>query len=371
MQEHLRSEHLLLLIGGNPLPNAIAGKLLLKPKGTLTLVHSQDTIAIARRLYTWFSAQGISTIQYKEVKESEATSIVAAIRQQLQDVGASSVGLHYTGGTKAMAVHSYRAVEQWANKTKVTPVFSYLTPRELEIVFDPPLPTSGPHGHTEYVGREITVHLQDLLQLHGWKLRHEPTRQSVFPESAKALASACAADDAFTHWKEWLASELHSKCRRSNKDDWRSKTALRDIRLLFPTSAMFVEVVAALQRELQQTAESMALNALPADIAPESFCKWLNGIWLEHHVLDGLTTLAPTLHLHEWAQNIETDDVQFDMDIIALRGYQLFAFSCSTDNTKGLLKSKLFEAYIRARQLGGDEARVALVCCSDVPEKLE
>ncbi|MFM6154425.1 MAG: DUF1887 domain-containing protein, partial [Sphaerospermopsis kisseleviana] len=29
---------------------------------------------------------------------------------------------------------------------------------------------------------------------------------------------------------------------------------------------------------------------------------------------------------------------------------------------------KLFEAHLRARQLGGDEARVALVCFSDRPE---
>lgn len=59
------------------------------------------------------------------------------------------------------------------------------------------------------------------------------------------------------------------------------------------------------------------------------------------------------------------------MDVIAIRGYQLFAFSCSTDTQKGRLKLKLFEAYIRAQQLGGDEARAALVSCSDDPDRLE
>ena len=60
-----------------------------------------------------------------------------------------------------------------------------------------------------------------------------------------------------------------------------------------------------------------------------------------------------------------------DVDVVALRGYQLFAFSCSTGSKKGLLKTKLFEAYIRARQLGGDEGRIALVCCSNDPDGLE
>jgi len=36
-----------------------------------------------------------------------------------------------------------------------------------------------------------------------------------------------------------------------------------------------------------------------------------------------------------------------------------------------LLKQKRLEAYVRARRLGGDEARVALVCCSDDLDGLE
>jgi hypothetical protein len=45
-----------------------------------------------------------------------------------------------------------------------------------------------------------------------------------------------------------------------------------------------------------------------------------------------------------------------------MKGYQLFGLSCSTTQDKGQPKSKLFEAYVRIHQLGGDEARVAVVC---------
>ena len=44
-----------------------------------------------------------------------------------------------------------------------------------------------------------------------------------------------------------------------------------------------------------------------------------------------------------------------------MRGYQLFGISCTTSASHKELKQKLFEAYIRAKQLGGDESRVALV----------
>lgn len=62
---------------------------------------------------------------------------------------------------------------------------------------------------------------------------------------------------------------------------------------------------------------------------------------------------------------------QFEFDIAAMRGHQLFAISCTTDSSKPLRKAKLIEAFVRARQLGGDEARVALVCAYGDPAALE
>jgi hypothetical protein len=119
------------------------------------------------------------------------------------------------------------------------------------------------------------------------------------------------------------------------------------------------------------SASSIDLNTSDTGKDMQRVCEWLDGKWLEYHVLQVLNDLAADLALQDCAQNIETRDVQFDVDVVALRGYQLFALSCSTDETKGLLKSKLFEAYIRARQLGGDEARIGLICCSERPEELE
>jgi hypothetical protein len=48
--------------------------------------------------------------------------------------------------------------------------------------------------------------------------------------------------------------------------------------------------------------------------------------------------------------------------VVAMRGYQLFAISCANNKDKSAVKLKLTEAYVRSRQMGGDEARVAVVC---------
>jgi len=68
------------------------------------------------------------------------------------------------------------------------------------------------------------------------------------------------------------------------------------------------------------------------------------------------------LDLKDCCSGMRIDEVDFEVDVVARRGYQLFAFACTTTKTKKETKLKLFEVYVRARQLGGDEARIALVC---------
>ena len=372
--EEKKTEHLVLLVGGNPLPNAVVGKLLAKPGGTVTLIHSAGptgTADVAQRLRAWFNEHKVAqSVELKEVEESNPTSIFRGVQECLKAVSAQRVGLNYTGGTKAMSVHAYRALEQWAKEKSVTPVFSYLDARTLQMMLDPINASSG--EQRVYIGRTLELKLTDLLALHGWTLQHEPTRTALLPITAHALTKACATDDGFRDWKRWIEDELHAKCRRSDREDWKSKTQLQSVRLTSPESESLREVVQSMRSELElPQGGDIGLSHPTFRNEPKDFCGWLHGKWLEHHVLDVLNGLATSLYLHERAQNIVPEEVAFDVDVVAIRGYQLFSFSCSTGSKKGLLKQKLFEAYVRARQLGGDEARIALVCCSDDPDSLE
>ena len=60
------------------------------------------------------------------------------------------------------------------------------------------------------------------------------------------------------------------------------------------------------------------------------------------------------------AKRIEatTDGEDFQLDVVAILGYQIVVVSCSISKTNKEIKLKAMEAYHRARQLGGDEARV-------------
>ncbi|WP_416198779.1 MAG: hypothetical protein ACFWUA_03445 [Sporanaerobacter sp.] len=62
---------------------------------------------------------------------------------------------------------------------------------------------------------------------------------------------------------------------------------------------------------------------------------------------------------------------QFEIDLVALKGYQITVFTCTTDSTKGLTKSKSFEGLHRVEQLGGEHAKLCIVNMKEDKEELD
>ncbi len=369
-------DHLILLVGGNPLPNAVAGRVLVKPGGAISLIYSQDTSAVAERLRNWLGND--YHYPYTDaVDESFASSIMAEVRRALdKQPDAASVGLNYTGGTKAMAVHAYRGVERWAEEHQRAVSCSYLDARTHQMVFDAP-------PGKEYIGDTLKLRLQDLLDLHGWELQNKPHEHPILPKTAHALAQVHTThgdDQAITRYIAWKGREL-DKARKEGKREWLKETKLKTIKLAWPDDPALDEVTQTLKAELHQE-HSPELDIGSAvqvtKLSAEGFLTWLDGSWLEHRVLDALGHLSNGLqpnHIQsetpESFVSVITRNPQFEFDVAAVFGYQLFAFSCTTDTSKPIVKQKLFECVLRARQLGGDQACAALVCPYKDPDELQ
>jgi len=350
-------KHLILLVGSNPLPNAVAGKLLVESGGTISLIYSEGTSEIAERLKNWLEAEykkegtEIKVIK-REVNESQPPSIYKKVKDILNEVNEKSIGLNYTGGTKMMAVHAYQTVKCWAEKNDINPIFSYLDARTLEMIFDPT--DKSYTKEREYVGMNVEMSLDDLLSLHDWKLGEQGNSHFNLPETAKIIAEECGKDGFIEEYKEFT-KYLNNKrflCKPVNDD-------LKQI---------YEKLYEELQEECKELCKSDGTIKLTDELR-----NWLKGFWLESYLYYILNNrLRNKGYLHECYKNIVTEEPKFEVDAVAIRGYQLFAFSCKTKwNDKKELKKALFEICIRAEQLGGDEARLALVCLAEDPDKIE
>ncbi|MDA8333973.1 MAG: hypothetical protein M0Z41_03110 [Peptococcaceae bacterium] len=344
-------EHLFLLIGKNPLPNYVAARLLAGPQTHVYLVDSSETEPITQKLKV---ALGLDTTHCTRVPVTEAnpSSIYEGVLKYA--IGKTGLGLNYTGGTKTMAVHAYQAICDASDE----PGFSYLDARRLEIVL---------HGKErylkrQYVGDSASITVEELAGIHGIP-SVVGVRKPIQADLCRAIAGfQCKGDKFRGDWSSWV-----------------NKNGCKDL----PSGDVFNDVLSVMEKicgDLGLTGKNLADKLGKPKLS--SLKEWFNGKWLESYVLDAIIQLTKGNgmgHLSDYGMNFECKgyaentikDVKFEFDVALILGYQLFAISCTVSNDKGKCKQKLFEAYIRARQVGGEEAAVCLVSGDENPEDLQ
>jgi hypothetical protein len=360
-------DHLFLLVGENPLPNYVAARTLLNDSGTVYLVFTNQTKSQKNCL---FGQDGLRryNIKCKEVDlanyESNSYHIRDRIQKQIQikTLRDGKVGLNYTGGTKAMAVHAYKAIQE----LKPDAVFSYLDPRRLKMCIDQPgnKPLEFPVP--------LTLSLKELFKLHNnnyWSEDKPPEKNPILHKIAEKFINIFYQDDELTEkWKKWRQDELR-QLKNKEDDKWKDETELKKSKNI---SLQYLDprIVDVLREELDasDSAINLQITQKKGFKSLTQVCEWLDGTWLESYVLQQVQLIQDKCSIQESMMSFHIKDSQatwrerFEFDVAFMKGYQLFAISCTTSRSKKLCKQKLFEAHLRARQLGGDEARVALVC---------
>lgn len=138
------------------------------------------------------------------------------------------------------------------------------------------------------------------------------------------------------------------------------------------TSAPFRDDRYRLTLSLPEFPTDQQLNSLANSKEKESWFKqwykFIGGGWLEEWVGEQIRTFAldqsPEITVGVNAFRGEKK-AQLEVDVAVIRGHRSYFVSCTTDTSKPICKSKLFEVAVRSRQLGGDLARAALVCLAD------
>ena len=356
------------------MPNYVSAQLMAKANADIHLLATPDTQEVAKRLEKKLQQIMPQVTFFRDtVPETGGYEIGQELERVLREAKIDSrrIGLNYTGGTKAMAVHVYDRLQDTFGTHDA--VFSYLDAHTLEMgVF-----MEGRRTQWPSTKHAITPSLQDLWELHGLirDPNHAPPAQRRVENRKGLLASIAeihSTSAGFRQWRQWL---------------WTLKNAEPGAETL-PNQAEF-EALAPFIEQL-----ALACNTphpTPIEVATllekETLRKcddFLRGKWLEEWALCALLPLLEPYDLHEHAMNLflrqppdpagrRPQPPAFELDVAAIHGYQLYLFSCiateGMENMKvndedepragdrGESKRHLFEAYMRPRQVGGDEAR--------------
>jgi hypothetical protein len=373
IDESLRSDHLFLLVGTNPLPNWVAAKLLLNPGGRVYLIYT-DAVKdeAAKRLRRVLRQDGINVSEEDDIltREADADDILDVLQKPLEKLKGQSVGLNYTGGTKMMSVHAHRTFSDFSNSSKKpgTQVsFSYLDAGSLKMKFD----YKGEYS----VSTAVEITPETLLKLHGdFETGKMPYEKDVKGQSAATALSLINSHRAGV--ETWRKTWLNLKEILPEREDFlnRLETIKADLpdkqqpdsRTQDKIIAGYEALLSALHSKPGDSLEVIAM--LNGFDTKEKLVNWLKGNWLEHHTLSQIRQVAVAAKLNSEGTILNLvarndEDRLTESDVLALRGYQLFYFSCFAGNDRKVAKLKLLEAVVRAAQLGGDEARIALVSC--------
>lgn len=360
MENEYKTDHLFLLVGANPLPVWVAGRLLLRPGGQLYLIHSAETQDISRGLARRFKKDGFMQPVYVYAREaSKPGDVYDAVTAHLREIRSGSIGLNYTGGTKLMAVQTYRAVERERPQGMGDPVFSYLDATTLEMRFDNISP------HTISVGGlpDVSLSLEEIFALHDdSRALTQIKREPIALPLAEAIAELHRTEAGYISWRQGIM-----RLQGVSKQELDRLTLDEEV---FTVLRPFANILAAGRPLAQSTLRDLCREKVWPFSNPKQLISWFEGQWLESYVYSALqhnqvlNDAAYDLNCHFKAFTVQAD-------VAAMKGYQLYFITCYSGNKTQDSTFKLIEGIVRARQIGGDEAGAAVVCMSDNPKGIE
>ena len=305
---------LVFLVGTNPLPIWVAWHHLcpkLQPV-QVRFVHTKDTTDEMNRLKEFCRSDEFRLLDAVQTSPGDPGTIRKDINDVCRAISNEDTNLHvhYTGGTKAMAVETVVTVQSLL-PSQDDWTTSYLDPR-----------ASGGPAIIDRRGRVwvqdarigIDANLRQVAQLNGFKIAPFRHRYRRHDSSTEIKGPKEPDPDELKMGEKALSNP---KCRDGGK--W----------LEFGAYGSLKKALKSISDENRQRSNYALFH---------SVCIKRTGS-------------------KEW-------DKCFELDVVVVLGYQIVVVSCSSTLQQHIIKQKAMEVTVRARQLGGDEARAVVLCCA-------
>lgn len=359
---------LILLVGSNPLPSYVVAKYLLNRERSeavtvpvpdrILFVCSHDTERFMNTIAGQLALDGYDIIILGDDEVRSHAAIREKIESELEGSSQKpeqryrSVHLNYTGGTKPMAVGAFEAVHSFCcmKNRDIEFISSDLNPWNFKLVHrdGQQFPVTGD------LRDSVNLNVRSILELHNISFRSSSTIHTPL----------------FSNWVEKRGLDFHK---------WRDPNFLKELEesaygILHNKKLGCVRKWLKSDKNGDKIKKSRSfldqhgLQFIPLDDENEETwekaSKFLVSGFLEELVFECLNRMRAELRLNDVAYNLVAynDKREFQIDVIASRGYQLFLFSCTTEHRAGPIKQKSFEVNYRAVQLGGEHAKSVMVC---------
>ena len=368
----MKKKTLISLVGSNPLPVAVVATYLKSTEEVdkIVLVHSNENKDI-RQMGTRDFAENIK--KYLLSKNWDSNAIVY---WDLNDVGVSyeiekdmernmkkisgPIILDYTGGTKAMAVHTYQFLKE-KFKTKIDAV--YLDARTFQLVYNG-------MRKLEDLREKVEIDLKDIALLYGYEEPQgdfkKPLRaefNNIYTYLKKDIIAKGKISDLLLFKEKNEFHKLKSAyCKKPNSDNE------QDIRNFLKNE--MPDEFATLSREILTQFDRSNISGKELKSFRKELLGFLDGKWLEEYVYENLSkkldkekcSKVNIFHSVEFKKkDARTGNEKCEIDVLIVRGYQLYGISCTTSSYRGVCKGKGFEIFYRIKQIGGDEAYPILI----------
>ena len=352
------------------------------------------------------------------VNNPDRTDICERIINHLPNV-CDNIHVHYTGGTQAMGVATVSAmllakVTLLEQDRGINIDASYLDPGRGSA---PNIVSWGHNPLIQDTRENILPNIHRVAKLNGFKAgdfqsSHYTPHPPYCPRPRKPTAEELEAGVAvLEHIQQFDYSYwTNGRKRRGNAfsgdlaSKWK-KSFTKDSEFVYPkTQGEFLIPDQTNQNPWQQgilpklkkaypacqwncsgdtlsyPAKTAATKAQQDDL--EGIGRFFCGIWLEYAVYAAFKEVLEKIDTTRQGRNctdksrskydlfhnvyVRKDTTEphphFELDVVVVLGYQVIVVSCGVTASRGEIKLKAMEAYHRAKQLGGEEARAVMLC---------
>lgn len=359
---------LILLLGGNPLPNFIIADYLLNSgrddrddlpiPGKIFLVSTERTknfcesiIELLRKKHKgdFPQTEEIELYDKHRFPKTIQEKIKEKIKKSFENSHAiDSIHLGYTGGTKPMAANAFAAAIEFVHENNLKLILSDLNPDNFKLTTFTVNSNARMTEEKNFPGKGdlrdyVHLDIDEIFALHEMKPIKKKKENFILNGAMVDIIPFSLA----------MASDYKKGARRNR--------FLGISKELAKTDPKLNEKIVSNHPYLKGIFDEK-YNLI---ISTGQFDQFVCGKWLEHYLYSSLKKIERELKItfSTIRMNVEAEyeKRKCEIDVIAMRGFQMFLFSCTTSQKIKLVKQKAFEALFRAEQLGGEHAKVVVV----------